>query len=198
MGQAARHPRGCGLTSHPVVELADELHAHRGVGAARSGRTVAGYRVAMGRTDIATRRIDVDVDVVYSALVDPASLVAWLPPTGMSATLEHFDLRPGGSYRLVLTYDDPIDAPGKSTDDSDVVEARFVDLVPGERVVQAVDFVSDDPTMAGTMTMTWSVAPDEGGTLVELRADDVPSGISAEDHAEGMTSSLANLAAHLE
>lgn len=64
--------------------------------------------------------------------------------------------------------------------------------------MQAVDFVSDDPTMAGTMTMTWSVAPEEGGTLVELRADDVPSGISAEDHAEGMTSSLANLAAHLE
>lgn len=36
------------------------------------------------------------------------------------------------------------------------------------------------------------------GTRVEIRADDVPSGISAEDHAEGLASSLANLAAYLE
>jgi hypothetical protein len=33
---------------------------------------------------------------------------------------------------------------------------------------------------------------------VDIRADDVPAGISAEDHATGLASSLANLAAHLE
>jgi hypothetical protein len=33
---------------------------------------------------------------------------------------------------------------------------------------------------------------------VEIRADDVPDGISAEDHAAGLASSLANLAAYLE
>jgi hypothetical protein len=33
---------------------------------------------------------------------------------------------------------------------------------------------------------------------VEIRADHVPDGISAEDHAAGLTSSLANLAACLE
>jgi len=37
-----------------------------------------------------------------------------------------------------------------------------------------------------------------GGTRVDLRADDVPDGISAEDHATGLASSLANLAAYLE
>jgi hypothetical protein len=65
-------------------------------------------------------------------------------------------------------------------------------------VVQAVEFRSDDPAFAGTMTGTWSVTPVEGGTLVELRADDVPSGISAEDHAAGLASSLENLARYLE
>jgi hypothetical protein len=34
-------------------------------------------------------------------------------------------------------------APGKATGDSDIVEARFIDIVPDERVVQAVGFVSD-------------------------------------------------------
>lgn len=48
------------------------------------------------------------------------------------------------------------------------------------------------------MTMTWLATPADGGTLVEIRADDVPDAISAEDHAAGLAASLTNLAAHLE
>lgn len=87
---------------------------------------------------------------------------------------------------------------GKATADSDVIEARYVDIVPDERVVQAVDFVSDDPAFAGTMIMTWDVTAVDGGTRVDITAEDVPDGISAEDHAAGLASSLANLADHLE
>ena len=104
---------------------------------------------------------------------------------------ERFDARPGGSYRMVLTYSDASGAPGKATADSDIVEARFVDIVPGERVVQAVDFVSDDPAYAGTMTMTWEVTAADAGTRVDIVAEDVPDGISAEDHAAGLASSLS-------
>src|SRR4051794_27579395 len=100
---------------------------------------------------------------VYAALIDPAALTTWLPPSGMTARFEHFDLRPGGSYRLVLTYIDDSGAPGKASVDTDIVDARFVDVVPGVRLVQAVDFVSDDPAFEGTMTMTWQVtAVDDG------------------------------------
>ena len=149
------------------------------------------------RTDQASRLIAAPPAQVYAALVDPDALTSWLPPTGMTGRFERFDLRAGGSYRMVLTYEDASSAPGKSTADSDVVEGRFVDVEPGARVVQAVDFESDDPAFAGTMTMTWSVSDVEGGTLVDVRADDVPDGISAEDHAAGLASSLANLAAYL-
>ena len=151
----------------------------------------------MPRTDRASRVIAAAPDRVYAALVDPDALVVWLPPEGMSGRFERFDARPGGSYRLVLTYADASAAPGKATADSDIIEARFVDVVPGVRVEQAVDFVSDDPAYAGTMTMTWEVTPVDDGTRVDIRADDVPDGISAEDHAAGLASSLANLAAHL-
>jgi uncharacterized protein YndB with AHSA1/START domain len=116
----------------------------------------------------------------------------------MSCRFERFDPRPGGSYRLVLTYADAAAAPGKATPDSDIVEARYVDIVPGVRVVQAVDFVSDDPAYAGTMTMTWEVTAVDEGTRVDITADDVPDGISTADHAAGLASSLANLADHLE
>ena len=82
--------------------------------------------------------------------------------------------------------------------DSDIVDARYIDIVLNDRVVQAVDFVSDAPEFAGTMTMTWTVLDDAGGTLVEIVADNVPDGISAEDRAAGLASSLDNLAAFVE
>jgi uncharacterized protein YndB with AHSA1/START domain len=134
-------------------------------------------------------------DRVYESLIDAGALLDWLPPAGMRARFERFDPRPGGSYRLVLTYEDPTAGRGKAGADTDIVEARFVELAAGRRVVQAVDFVSDDPTFAGTMTMTWALTPAAGGTLVEIVADDVPDGISPADHAVGLASSLANLAA---
>lgn len=152
----------------------------------------------MPRTDTGFRVIAAPPERVYAALVDPEALRAWLPPDGMTGGFDRFDARPGGSYRLILTYADVSSSPGKATPDSDVVEARFLDIVPGVRVVQAVEFVSDDPSYAGTMTMTWEVTAVDTGTRVEIRADDVPDGISAKDHAAGLASSLANLAAYLE
>lgn len=116
----------------------------------------------------------------------------------MTGRFESFDPRPGGSYRLVLTYGAPAASQAKSTDVSDVVDVRYLDIVRDDRVVQAVEFDSDDPRYAGAMTLTWSVRADSGGTWVEIVADNVPEGISAEDHAAGPASSLENLARFLE
>lgn len=152
----------------------------------------------MARTDRVSRIVAAPIAGVFRSFVDRAALEAWLPPDGMTATFERFDPAPGGSYRMILTYAEPGAARGKSSADTDVVEARYVDIVEDDRVVQAVDFVSDDPSFAGTMTMTWSVRAVEGGTLVEFVAEGVPDGISAEDHAVGLASSLDNLAAFVE
>ncbi|MFI2782589.1 SRPBCC family protein [Streptomyces sp. ALB3] len=152
----------------------------------------------MPRTDRASRVIAATPERVWAALVDREALTTWLPPAGMTGRFERFDARSGGSYRLVLTCSDASGASGKATADSDIVEARFVDIVPGVRVVQAVDFVSDDPAFAGTMTMTWDVTAVEEGARVDIIAEDVPDGVSAEDHAEGLSSTLANLAAYAE
>ena len=152
----------------------------------------------MTRTHFAFRVIGAGPEEIFAALVDADALVQWLPPSGMTGQFERFDARPGGSYRLVLAYDDNSSGSGKASPDADIVEARFLEVVPNVRVVQAVDFASDDPAFAGTMTMTWELSTERGGTRVEVRADDVPSGITSEDHATGMQSSLANLAAFVE
>ena len=151
----------------------------------------------MTRSDAASLVVKAPLTRVFEALIDPVALAEWLPPSGMTGRFEHFDARAGGSYRLVLTYLDAPAGGGKDSADSDVVEARFVDIEPDHRVVQAVDFASNDPSFTGIMTMSWTVTRVDGGTRVDVRADDVPAGISAKDHEDGMNSSLQNLAAYL-
>ena len=151
----------------------------------------------MGRTDEASIESTASADRLYQALTNPAARAAWLAPSGMTGRVETFDLRIGGGYRMTLTYDDASGAPGKSAADHDTVEATFVDLVEGERVVEAVEFVSDDPDFAGTMTMTWSLTPSARGTTVTITASDVPHGIDAEDHQIGLRSSLEQLTAYV-
>ncbi|GAA1631652.1 SRPBCC domain-containing protein [Leucobacter chromiireducens] len=152
----------------------------------------------MSRTDRASLLIHLDAAEVFAALTSSDALAAWLPPQGMRGHFERFDMREGGSFRLVLSYEDTSGAPGKTSDASDVAEVRIAELVPGERVVQEVDFESEDPAFHGTMRMEWTLRRTEDGTDVEVVARNVPAGVRARDHAAGLTSSLANLAAYLE
>jgi len=48
------------------------------------------------------------------------------------------------------------------------------------------------------MTMTWELTPVDARSHVDIRADDVPDGINAADHAAGLSSSPDNLAAYVE
>lgn len=152
----------------------------------------------MARTDRASLLIHVERATVFEALTGHEGLLAWLAPRGMRARFERFDMRPGGSYRLALSYDDASDAPGKTTSDSDVSEVRIAQFLPDERVVWEVDFESDDPAFQGVMQMEWRLRSTPEGTEVQVEARNVPEGIGARDHAEGILSSLTNLAAYLE
>ncbi len=108
----------------------------------------------------------------------------------MTGRVEWFDLRPGGGFRLMLAYTGE-DAPqGKSGPHEDIVD--------GERIVQAGEFVSDHPFFAGVMQMTWRVTPVAAGSQVTIVAENVPPGIHKEDHDEGLAMSLANLVAFVE
>jgi hypothetical protein len=49
-----------------------------------------------------------------------------------------------------------------------------------------------------TWSTAWEVTPVDTRSRVDIRADDVPDGINAADHAAGLSSSLNNLAAPVE
>ena len=151
------------------------------------------------RADTASRVIRAAPATIYRALVDPDAVAAWRPPKGMKAKIYAFDAREGGRFRMALIYAEPNHATrGKSSEDADVVEGRFVTLIPDERVVEAVQFESDDPAFAGEMTITTMLRPVDGGAEVTVVCENVPSGISAADHQAGLSSTLANLAAFTE
>lgn len=152
----------------------------------------------MSRTDTASRVIAAPPDRIYDALTDADAVAAWLPPEGMTGRIIAFEPLAGGRFALALTYDDPAaHGLGKTEADTDVTEGRFLDLDPNRRVVQSARFDSDDPDLAGEMRMTWLLDPQDGGTRVTITAEDVPAGIGAADHADGLASSLANLARHV-
>jgi uncharacterized protein YndB with AHSA1/START domain len=146
----------------------------------------------MSHTDVGRALVEAPPAEVFAALVDVEARTVWLPPAGMSGRFMWFDARPGGGYRLVLAYDDPA-TPGKSEENTDVVEVRFTVVEPPIRVVEEADFVSDDPAYAGTMTMTWSLEAVEAGTAVTITATGVPDGISSTDHVAAFTSTLSKL-----
>ncbi len=93
---------------------------------------------------------------------------------------------------MTLAYDDEA-THGKYAENTDVVEVRFIAVDEPRRLVEEADFVSDDPAFAGTMTMTWSLEPVDGGTRVTITATGVPDGISSEDHVMAFASTLSNL-----
>ena len=117
--------------------------------------------------------------------------------TRHGAEIYEFDARAGGGYRMAFVYEDA-SVPGKTSANADVFAGQFIELAPGERIVERVVFKSGDPAYAGQMTVTTMLTPTADGTRVDIVCQNVPDGISAADHQAGMTSTLANLAAFVE
>ena len=147
----------------------------------------------------ASRLIRASADKLYAAFMDPVALVTWLPPGEMTGTMHAFDGRVGGGYHMSLFYpDDERTFRGKTAAREDMVEVRFVELVPPRRIVEAVRFVSADPAFAGEMTMVVTFAPFFAGTEVTIRCENLPRGLRPEDNEAGGRLSLEQLARHCE
>jgi uncharacterized protein YndB with AHSA1/START domain len=147
--------------------------------------------IADDRTHTASRVIAAAPQALYGACMDAQALMQWLPPEGATGTADTFEPWPGGRFRMVLAF---AQGEGKSGGNTDVVEGRYIQLVPGERIVQAISFQSEDPAFAGVMTMTWLFEAQPGGTRVTVVAQDVPRGIARADHEQAIASTLGNLA----
>jgi uncharacterized protein YndB with AHSA1/START domain len=100
---------------------------------------------------------------VNRALLDADAVQRWMVPDGMASEVHTFAARVGGRLRISLTYDAPGET-GKSSAHTDTYYGRFVELKPGEKVVQTMEFETGDPRMMGEMQVTYDLEAVGGGT----------------------------------
>ncbi|MBV8949255.1 MAG: SRPBCC domain-containing protein [Actinobacteria bacterium] len=115
----------------------------------------------------------------------------------MASEIHSFDAREGGRFRISLTYDTPTTA-GKTDSQTDSFHGTFVELVPDTKVVQRVEFETEDPALKGEMTITYTLADNGEGTDLVGVHEDLPPGVSPADNELGWTMSIDKLAALVE
>jgi uncharacterized protein YndB with AHSA1/START domain len=144
----------------------------------------------------ATQVVHAPRNAVYAALLDAEAVARWRVPDDMTAEVLEWEPRPGGRFRVSLTYAG--DQQGKTEGGTDTYSGHFADLVTDERVVEVMEFESTDPDLGGEMTMTTSLREVAVGTEVELRHDGIPDAVAPQDNATGTRMALAKLAAYVE
>ncbi len=133
-------------------------------------------------------------EALYRAFTDPDALEAWQAPGEMTGKVHEFDARVGGGYRMSLFYPASEQlSRGKTAEREDRFTARFVELTPPTRIVQAISFDSVDPAFAGEMAMVVTFEESDGGTEVTIVFERIPPGIRPEDNDAGTRSSLEKL-----
>lgn len=164
------------------------------------------YDATMRRTDAFSRAstrnskwIKASPESLYRAWTSPAALAVWFAPGNMAAKIHWFDGRVGGGYEMSLSYLSP-EHPvrGKTTDREDRYTARFVELTPPSRIVEAITFDSGDPAFSGEMILEVTFEAKDGGTMVSVFFKGIPSGIRPEDNEAGTQQTLENLARYIE
>jgi uncharacterized protein YndB with AHSA1/START domain len=139
------------------------------------------------------RTVAADRATVYAALLDPAAVARWRVPDGMTGEVRELQPYVGGRIRMSLRYDDPATA-GKSGGATDTYSGTYVELVPGERVVEEVVFESEDEGLDGTITITTTLRDAADGTEVEIRMDGLPDAVPPDQNELGTRMALDKLA----
>ncbi|NUP45872.1 MAG: SRPBCC family protein [Catenulispora sp.] len=148
-------------------------------------------------TTHSTRFIRAPRAAVYRALLDAEAVQRWMVPDGMTSEVHSFEGRQGGTFRISLTYEDPSES-GKTSGRTDTFHGTFTELVPDTKVVQAVEFETDDPALAGEMTITYELRDADGGTELAGRHENLPPGVSPADNELGTRMSMDKLAQLVE
>ncbi|HEU5384206.1 MAG TPA: SRPBCC domain-containing protein [Ktedonobacteraceae bacterium] len=146
-----------------------------------------------------TKWIKATPEALYSAFTNPAALAAWLVPGDMTGEVHQFDCRVGGGYQMSLYYPASDTASrGKTRGREDRYTARFVELTPARKIVEAITFDTSDPAFQGEMIMEVTLEAEDDGTTVSLLFKNIPSGIRPQDNEAGTQSSLEKLARYVE
>jgi len=117
----------------------------------------------------------------------------------MVGKVHSFDLREGGGYKMSLFYPETEkEMRGKTSEKEDKFTARFVELTPSKKIIEAINFDTADPNFSEEMIIEVTFEPTDNGTKVSFLFKNIPKGIKPEDNEAGTLSSLEKLAHYVE
>ena len=127
-------------------------------------------------------------ECVYRAFLDANALAKWLPPYGFTCTVEHFEARVGGTFRMAFT--------NFGTGNGLAFGGKYLELVPNSLIRYTDRF--DNPNLPGEILVTVSLQPVSCGTEVNIVQEGLPEVIPVEMCYLGWQESLAQLATLVE
>jgi uncharacterized protein YndB with AHSA1/START domain len=133
-----------------------------------------------------TRRYPASPEKVWRAWTEPQALSAWFGPGDTnSVVIAELDVRPGGKYRIRFRTPD-----GEEHEVGGVYE----EVLPGRRLVFSWAWHSTPDRIS---RVTVELAPDNGGTVLELLHDRFVDDQARTNHQRGWAGTFAKLDALL-
>ena len=120
---------------------------------------------------------------VYRAFTDPTAMASWLPPYGFLCTVQEFNVKPGGMYKMSFH--------NFSTGHSHSFGGEWLEIKPNEFLKYSDKF--DDPNMPGEMITSVWLKKVSVGTELTVTQEGIPAMIPVEMCYLGWQESLDKL-----
>ncbi|MDN4501509.1 SRPBCC family protein [Alteromonadaceae bacterium BrNp21-10] len=121
---------------------------------------------------------------VYRAFVEPDALARWIPPHGFTCTIEHMDVKVGGSFKMAFR--------NFTTGHSHSFGGEYFEIEPAKKLRYNDKF--DDPNLPGEMMVTVEFKQISVGTELCIEQSGIPDMIPTELCYLGWQESLQYLA----
>lgn len=149
------------------------------------------------RKTILNAQIKASKSKVYHALLDKELIHKWKVPDEMQCIVHEYNAIVNGRIRISLVYDD-VNEVGKTFQNIDTYHGYFKKLIPNELIIEIDEFESDDLTLKGFMTITYSLSESLKGTNLTVVHANLPIGVSLSDNEIGWKMALESLTKLLE
>ncbi len=129
------------------------------------------------------RVLTVPPEKVYKAFIDQDAYAQWIPPYGFVCTVQQFDPKIGGTYKMTFT--------NFTTGNGHSFGGKFLEIKPNECIKYSDTF--DDPNLPGEMTTTVTFTKVSCGTEIVIVQEGIPPQIPVEMCYLGWQESLEKL-----
>lgn len=153
-----------------------------------SADAARGVAAEVDRDLTITRHYPAPIDAVFRAWTDPAQLVQWWGPEGMSVPVCEMDVRVGGQWRTCMTSPDGAEH---------WVEGTYREISEPERLVFTWSWDQEDGSRGHETLVTVEFEAKDGGTEMRLTHALFQDAEACRLHHEGWASSFVCLDTHI-